>query len=295
MPTDVELHPDGRLVIVDYNNYRIRALEEDRTLTTLAGNGVHGFAVPGAEAKDSPFENPIDVTFGPDGAMYIAALHEGRVLRIGDDGLVEVVAGTGYLGFSGDGGDPLAAQLSDPSGVVFADDGSLLVSDSSTARVRRIADGVIDTVVGAEDGDPEGPGTQVVLNAPQRISVAPDGRVLVADSLNNRICAWDPETGEVADVLSDGLNGPQAAIAAPDGTIFVADSMNHEIKAIDPDGTVRTVAGVGVPGSGPEKPTAPEEVHLNYPAGLLLTDEGDLYIANMLGHQVLVWRGAWSP
>ena len=78
-PSAVRVHPDGRLVVVDFNNMRVRAIEPDGTLVTLAGNGEHAWSTPGAPALETALENPIDAVYGPDGALYILPLHEARV------------------------------------------------------------------------------------------------------------------------------------------------------------------------------------------------------------------------
>lgn len=272
-PTDVGRLPDGRLAVADYNNYRVRALNADGTLETVAGNGEHAFARPGKSALESPFENPIVFEVGPDGALYIAAEHEGRVLRIRDD-LVEVVAGTGNIGFAGDGGDATAAELNAPSGLAFGDDGALYIADSETKRVRVVRDGKIDTIVG---GNGE-------LSHPQRLRWD-DGRLLIADPGQSRILAF--EDG----ILSDAAPGCDLAYATDarpdaDGSLWIADTNHHVVQRYD--GTCETVLGDGLPGVLFEDDEDPDGSVLSYPSGIFI--EGpDVYVASQGGHQVVRW------
>ena len=285
LPSGALRWPDGRLAIVDYNNYRIRAIDGDGLLDTVAGDGDHGYATPGAALLDSSFENPIAAVLGPDGLVYVAAQHEGRV-HVLRDGVVEVVAGSGVLAFGGDGGDALAAQLWDPVGLAF-DGADLYVSDDFTHRVRRVRDGVIDTVVGPED-----------LDRPAGLAV--DGRNLyIADSGHHRIVAYDLDTGGLTVVAGTGESGhagdggPAAAaalrspqgLAAHDGTLFVADSGNHVVRRIV-DGTIDAFVGTAFPAPLGDH-ARPDEAPLSLPTGLFVDDNGDLYVASTLAHQLV--------
>lgn len=298
LPTDVARLPTGELLIVDWNNHRLRAIDALGRIRTVAGNGWHGYATPGLPATDSAFENPIAAAVGPDGLVTLAAQHEGRVLRIAADGRVEVVAGTGTIGFSGDGGPATAAELADPTDVAFDRDGALYIADDVNHRVRRVdpVTGVIDTVIGTGvEGPPgEGLGTETAVSWPQNVLWDDThDRLLVADTHGHRVCAWDRGTGIVTNVVGTGVAGydgdggpatdaaldtPRGLAVAPDGTLYVADSGNDVIRAVSPDGVVETVLAAPVHG----------------PAGLWL-DDGGLYIANQLEHQVIVWDPSASP
>ncbi|MFN7146005.1 MAG: hypothetical protein ACK4YP_19670, partial [Myxococcota bacterium] len=129
-PSAVRAHPDGRLVVVDFNNMRVRALDPDGTLVTLVGNGDHAWSSPGAPALETALENPIDAVFAPDGTAYILPLHEARVLHLGADGIVTPCAGSGEVGYAGDGGDALTAAMSEASGLAVDEAGTLYIADT---------------------------------------------------------------------------------------------------------------------------------------------------------------------
>lgn len=296
-PSALAVAPDGRLVIDDFNNMRIRVLEEDGTLTDIAGNGVHDFSSE-APATETPLENPIDISMADDGTFYIAELHASRILRVDLEGNLTWFAGTGDVGYVGDGGAAVEAHLANASGVAVLEDGSVYVADSENHCVRRIGpDGVIGTVAGggvpgyAGDGETGG----VLMNNPQRIRRAPDGTLLVADFGNNVIRRVDPETNLVWTVVGNGeagyagdggpateamLSGPTAAWQSPEGVIYVADSNNNVVRRVDPDGTIETIAGTGEPGLDGDFGDA-REAHLNYPADVIIGPHGLLYVADL--------------
>ncbi len=296
-PSALAVMPDGRLVIDDFNNMRIRVLERDGTLTDIAGNGVHDFSVE-APATETPLENPIDVSVASDGTLYIAELHASRILRVDLEGNLTWFAGTGDVGYVGDGGPATEAHLANASGVAVLDDGSVYVADSENHCLRRIGpDGVIGTVAGggvpgyAGDGETGG----VLMNNPQRVRPAPDGTLLVADFGNNVIRRVDPETNLVWTVVGNGeagyagdggpateasLSGPTAAWESPEGVIYVADSNNNVVRRVDPDGTIETIAGTGEPGLDGDFGDA-RDAHLNYPADVVVGPEGLLYVADL--------------
>ncbi|MBI2876791.1 MAG: PASTA domain-containing protein, partial [Candidatus Tectomicrobia bacterium] len=102
-PRGLAVGPDGSLYIADTNINRVRRVRPDGIITTVAGTGVSGFGGddgPAILASLSAF----DVAVEPDGSLYIADTTNHRVRRVGPDGIITTVAGTGVLGFSGDGG-----------------------------------------------------------------------------------------------------------------------------------------------------------------------------------------------
>ncbi len=284
LPTSIYKSDDGRFAVVDYNNYRIRRLEEDHSLTTLAGNGQHAYATPGVPPLETAFENPIAAVVGPDGFTYIAAEHEGRVLRFKEGEPLEVAAGTGTLGLSGDGGAALSAELTDPTGLAFIGD-DLYVSDRSTATVRRISNGEIFAAAGGGE-TPEG--TPGRLDQPRQIA-AIDGEIWIADTGQHRIAVLNPETSELRTEIAEGLDQPFAIAEGPQGEIFIADAGGHTIYRWK-DGELRAILGNGSPGLPLEKPQKSDATPLTYPAGLLWDDDTGLWIANMLGNQILLWK-----
>ena len=126
---------DGRLYFTA--NGRIRKLAEDGTIVTVGGNGTMGYSGDGGAAtaaKTYPRAIWID-TFSN---IYIAEGSQTRIRKIGLDGNINTIAGTGVSGFNGDWGDPLLAKLWSPSGIAVASNGDVFFADKLNQRIRMI-------------------------------------------------------------------------------------------------------------------------------------------------------------
>ena len=130
---------DGGFLVVDAGNSRIRRVSRDGTIATVAGTGVNGFSGDDGRATSAEIDQPHNVAVLPDGGFMIADTFNNRVRRVWPDGTITTVAGDGAAGFSGDGGDPLAARLNLPKALAVRPDRSgFLVADSQNNRVRLV-------------------------------------------------------------------------------------------------------------------------------------------------------------
>jgi hypothetical protein len=137
-PSDVAPLAGGGFLIADTGNNRIRRVDLDGSIRTVAGAGTPGFSGDGGPAGKALLNGPEGVAALADGSILIADAGNERVRLIGPDGTIRTLAGTGTAGFSGDGGDPELAQLSHPRAA--AQDGArLLIADSFNQRVRAVA------------------------------------------------------------------------------------------------------------------------------------------------------------
>jgi sugar lactone lactonase YvrE len=307
-PSVVRVAPDGRLVVVDFNNMRIRAVDPDGTLVTIAGSGDHAWSTPGAGVLETALENPVDVVFADDGRFFIAAQHEARVLLVDADGNVTPYAGTGDEGYAGDGGPADAAWLSELGGIAIARDAgagdTLYLSDTGNNCIRVVdPDGTLRTLAGApEPGFVDGAGTDARFSAPQRIDYA-DGAVYVADAFNHAVRRVDAATGAVTTVAGTGtpgytgdgedarlatLNYPYGVTVDRTGGLLVADSLNNVVRRIDADGIITTVAGTGEKGlSGDDAPAL--SARFDFPVHAIADDAGGFYVADQGNGVVRRW------
>ncbi len=292
LPSQVKRGPDGRVYIMDFNNQRLRAIEADGTMSTVAGNGWHAFATAGEPAVDSPLENPVDFDFLADGRLVLVSYHDPRVLTVEADGTIGVLAGTGELGVvgdEGDGGPALLASFMQLEGIAVAADGAIHVSDSMAHRVRVIRDGVIATEVGPE-----------TVSFPTALALDPVGRLLIADYGHNMIrrLASDGTVDVVAGTgvpsnQGDGMlaiaapiHGPNGLAAAADGTIFISSREGFRIRRVGPDGIIQTFAGNGERGfSGSGGPAL--DARFGFLARISLDGDG-LLVADQTNSAV--WR-----
>jgi hypothetical protein len=186
--------PKGeRLYVADTDNKRVRAVDLGTSaVTTVAGNGMTGKPADGATATQAPLVDPRAIAVDSKGNLYILE-RDGNALRVVDTaGKIRTVAGTGQAGNSGDGGNALMATMNGPKhvGVDLADD--VLIADTENHVVRKllVSQGKIVRVVGTGTqgaaGVP-GPPAGVELARPHGVFVAPDGKLYLSDSLNNRV------------------------------------------------------------------------------------------------------------
>jgi len=155
-PSGVAVADDDTVFVSDTENDRIRRVNPDGTIDTLAGTGQPGFSGDGGPASDAQLDAPEGLAVTEDGALLVADTGNNRVRRISRGGTITTVAGIGTEGFSGDGGQAVDAQLARPTSVAVAADRTILVADTANGRIRRVLrDGTITTVAGDLSG-PEG-------------------------------------------------------------------------------------------------------------------------------------------
>ncbi len=289
LPSQVRRGPDGLVYIMDFNNHRLRRIEADGTMTTIAGDGFHAGAVEGVPAPESPLENPIDFDFLPDGRVVFVSYHDPRVLLIDHDGTLRVLAGAsdaGERGDEGDGGPPLFARFIELHGIAVAADGTIYLADTTANRIRVIRDGTIDTIAGiggtgGYSGD-GGPALAAALHDPTALALDGSGSLFVTDSINCVVRKIAPD-GTISTVAGNGPDGdlshPEGIAVSPDGTLYVGDRFHSMIRRVTPDGTLTTIAGTGTRGSiGNGGPAVDAE--LGYVARIQLDGDGDILIAD---------------
>ena len=198
-PIAVAVTADGGFLIADSDNNLVRRVSPAGTITTVAGASPGGFSGDGGPATAAQLNLPQSVATTADGGFLIADSNNNRVRRVSPAGTITTVAGTGTVGFSGDGGPAIAAQLFAPGGVVATADGGFLIADSLNNRVRRVSvAGTITTVAGdgteGFSGD-SGLATAAQLQEPQGVAPTADGGFLIADLRNNRVRFVDADLG----------------------------------------------------------------------------------------------------
>ena len=221
--TDVVAQPDGSFFLAESGSHRVSFVAADGRLSVVAGDGIPGSSGDGGPAALARLSSPTGLTLGPEGEIYIADWGNHRIRRIGTNGVISTVAGTGASGFSGDGGPAVAAELSYPRRVAVGADGVLYVVDQFNLRVRRISSsGRIQTVVGSDapesfrDGDLA---LQIPLDWPADLAIEPRGRLLVADEGAHHVLEVTdarplPHDGEL---LIPNSGGSQVFVFSPSG------------------------------------------------------------------------------
>lgn len=306
LPSAARLGPDGRVYVVDFNNQRLRRVDEQGRVETIAGSGFHAIATVGIPVLTTPLENPIDLAFDSAGRVVFVSYHDPRVLQMADDGTLRALAGapdgiTGVVGNEGDGGPAEQALFIQLDGLAITPDDVIYVSDSLANRVRKIEDGLIDTVAGtgeaAFSGD-GGPGREAALHWPTALELDAEGNLYIADTLNHTIrkLALDGTITTVAGTGVEGKGGEggpatMAQLSQPfgialdpfDGSLYIGDRGNFRVRALRADGTLETIAGTGRQGSGDEGSAM--DSPLGFTARLALADDR-LLIADQSGSRI---------
>ncbi|MGH3924205.1 MAG: NHL repeat-containing protein, partial [Pseudonocardiaceae bacterium] len=266
-PKFVHVDQLGRLYIADSSNHRIRRVDQNGDITTIAGNGSGGFSGDGGQAVAAQLNQPHGLALDASGNVYIADTLNHRVRKVTPEGKITTIAGIGRGEFSGDNGPATAADLRFPTGLAVSSDGSLYIAEGGNDRIRRIApSGLITTVAGNGTrgffGD-GGPAAQAQLFAPGHIHLDPQGNLYIADRGNNRIRQVDP-SGVITTVAGNGAEGfsgdggpardaqldfPWAVVGDGAGNLYIADTHNGRIRKIDSTGTITTIAGISVTGA----------------------------------------------
>jgi uncharacterized protein (TIGR03437 family) len=137
-PADVAVDAAGNLYIADFRNHRIRMVTAAGIISTLVGTGAIGFGGDEGPAGTAQLSYPTGVAVDVAGNLYIADRDNHRIRRVVPGGTISTAAGNGWLGFSGDGGAAISAQLDSPWNVAVDTAGNLYISDGGNDRVRKV-------------------------------------------------------------------------------------------------------------------------------------------------------------
>ncbi len=317
VPAGLDVGPDGSVYIADSGNERVRKVDPNGVITTVAGNGVpgdsggtfgenvtvHGDGGPATAATVTPS----DVAVAEDGSLYIAEDHNMRIRRVAPDGTISTVAGNGDRWQNDADGHPAAeAGLFHLVAIELGPDGRVYVLDNGVEYVRpavRMIDpaGIMRTIAGssyrseqeAGFGGDGGPADAAELNNPSDLAVGPDGVLYIADTYNARIRAVHPNgtittvagTGERADNGDDGaataaaLNEPQAVTVGADGVMAVIGVSGDRIREIR-GGTITTVATLVEDEVADDRPALETPVN---PRSIAVDQDGGLLINHQSG------------
>ncbi len=199
-PQSIAFDNEGRLLIADTFNHVVRRVDRSGMISTIAGT-VPGHGGDGGAATKAQINLTMAVAVAADGSIYISDAANSRIRKVAPDGTIQTIVGFGPAqdtyggGFAGDGGPAAKAKIFSATDLKFDAAGNFFICDSGNNRIRVIRAGVITTVAGSGrpgfNGD-GGEATKADLNTPQKILVAKDGSIFIADRANHRVRKIDP-------------------------------------------------------------------------------------------------------
>ncbi|MFN7929482.1 MAG: hypothetical protein U0Y68_16345 [Blastocatellia bacterium] len=294
-PTSVAVDNAGNVYIADRNNYRIRKVATDGTISTYAGTGEVGSGGDGGLAVNAELNQPMGVTCDAAGNLFIADTLNHRIRKVTPTGSISTYAGTGRDDFGGDGGPATAAWLNSPRGLAVDEKGNLFIADTGNHRIRKVdaRTGIMTTIAGTGNPIFSGEGglaTAVSLNVPADVAVDRQGNVYIADRGNKRVRKVAPD-GYITTVLDEsstntsgtGAFNPLASYAGVKtdsaGNVYVTNELYPQITRLTPDGEATIIAGGtsifpiqdGSPALG---------IRMQRPIGLALDRVGNVYVAD---------------
>jgi sugar lactone lactonase YvrE len=263
-------------------------------VTTIAGNGVYGFADGiGINAQIGSAQG---IAIDTNGNIYLPEYS--RLRKISPTGVVSTIAGNGsgvYL--DGTGVDAsfigMGGVTIDAVGNLYVSDGFSLIPTKTTIR-KITSTGIVTTLAGGDIGFAEGNGIEAKFGLMRGVAIDSNGNLYVADASNNKIRKITP-SGKVTTFAGstkgsdDGVgteakfNEPAQIAFDPSGNLYVADSYNFKVRKITPTGVVTTLAGSGVYGFADGIGSAAEFRELS---GIAVDTGGNVYVSDRSNHRI---------
>jgi hypothetical protein len=297
LPQDTLTADDGTVFILDWNNHRLRKLE-DGMVKWVAGRGELGGSLD--DPANGDFNHPTNIIFDPAGNIVMAAWHNSKI-RIVDraTGAISDSCGDGKRAYFGDGMPATTSSLDLPASIAYDPAGNLVIMDQAN-QVLRYIDGAgnIQLLAGRCVVDGPAPGGPGACDEPVQCPDGPNGpsgKWACGDPMVycGRPCtpSYAGDEGPAAELRMAqpfGQSAPPAGRILYDasGNLIFADTANHLIRRIDPDGIVHRVAGTppanGVPQFGYGGDGGPAvDALLNFPVDLALGDDGTLFFTDV--------------
>lgn len=298
-PTGVAVDSSGNVYIADTGNERVMKVSASGTINTVAGDGRCCNGGDGGPATLAGLYSPEGLAVDGAGNLYIADTGNHSIRMVNTSGIITTVAGTGFAGYSGDGGPAAGAKLNAPSGVAVDGSGNLYIADRGNYRIRMVStNGTISTFAGNGKccyGGDNGPATSALLYLPSSVALDAAGNLYIADASNNRIRQVN-SSGTIATFAGTGIAGfdgdgggankaklwsPLGVAADTAGNLYITESGNLRVRRIASDGTIATLVG-GAINDGSKAVSG----LLAQPSAVATDAAGNIYIADTNNNRV---------
>lgn len=244
-PLSLAADAAGNIYVADVDNFRVRRIDRNLDVTSIAGNGRDGSSGDGGQATAASIGPPISLAFDPSGNLAIGLI--GRVRK------VDMKSGVITLVYA-----PLGQVL----GLAYDPSGNLFIEDDSNGVIDKLAAATGELALYAGGGDYIGDGrvaTAAILARPLGLALKKNGDLLIADSSNTVVRKIDAANGTIRTIagkVSQYYTGEQDGIDATDAVIggvldvaldshenlYTADSHNGRVWKIDANGKISAYA-----------------------------------------------------
>ncbi|MGA2920878.1 MAG: hypothetical protein ABSE28_07215 [Candidatus Sulfotelmatobacter sp.] len=342
VPEGVFVDGSGNVFIADAYNNLIRVVNTGTAQITIAGvaiapndiqtvAGAYYVSEGGTDCEYTGDSGPAVAAqlCAPDGVfvdgsenIFIADTNNTVIREVASGGTITTVAGDGTLGYSGDAGPAISAELNYPSGIVVDGTGDIFIADTDNSVIREVTAGTMGTIIGnnflAYSGDGGSP-LNAELNYPGGIFVDGSEDIFIADTVNSVIrevvvasgdiqtlagngtpCPQPPTTvcGDGGLAASAQLNNPDGVFVDGAGNIFIADTSDNRIRVVNTGaaavtiatvviqpGDIATVAGSGTQGYAGDGAAA-VSAELDGPVGVFVDSAENIFIADTSNHAI---------
>ncbi len=308
----VAVDATGNIYIADSQNNRIRKVSTTGLITTIGGRGVGGYTGDGGLATAAEIDYPVCVRVDPTGNVYFSDNGNGVIRKITvGTGRISTIAGNGFGGYTGNGGQATAAEFADPTGICLDNAQNVYIADQTNHVIRKVTvgTGVITTVAGngfgagTNNGGFSGDGAQATLaelNQPAGVAIDPTGNMYIAEYNSN-----DVRKVTAAGVISTfagnrtpGFNGfsgtpdtteiwdPTNVTTDANGNVFISDPGNALVwEVVASNNTMYAIAGdntAGFSGDG----GAAYLAEINYAFDAIPDANGNLFISDLGNNRI---------
>ena len=273
---------------------------EPGIITTVAGTGERGYQGDGGPATAALLSEPFMCAFDAAGNLYIAEATNHCIRRVDrNTGAIVTIAGTGEVGYSGDGGPAIQATFNQPYSLQVDTNGDVYVVDRLNYVIRKVeaATGMVTTVAGAGEagyGGDGGPAIRAQFREPNDCFLDGRGGLLITDIQDQRVRRLDLESGIITTFAGNGAKertgdggpaleasilGARAVCMDAAGNTYIAEREGNGIRLVDSQGIMHTLAGTGDFGydgdGGPARDAtwgAPKAIRCDQAGNLLVVD-----------------------
>jgi len=239
--------PSGAIAVDNAGNiyisilYSVERINTSGIITTIIGmHEIAGFIGDGGPASAGEISGASSLATDNAGNLYIADYRNGRIRKIDTAGIITTIAGNGSIGYSGDGGQATAAEIS-PLGIAIDQSGNIYTADQSFVRKINTT-GIINTIAGNINNTTPG--------------FYGDGGPATAAEFNN-----------IKGLATDNT-----------GDIYIVDGGNQRVRMVSTSGIISTFAGGGTSRLGDGGSAIAAE--LLYPAGIAVDKNGNVFIGD---------------